>query len=167
MTELTDFSLKLKACESLCHFPETDVATTTSEQDVVCERRKCDLVNFLGEGLCFKNDSLVYPVPNGDRVVRVTSDTGKFGSRDRELNMGVEVLRSIFHNSVELEARVFIDIYVWEPAFLSYSEVFLRGMHCNRTNAIAVLANKDPLFMGFDVVDLVSVTSREDDDRLS
>jgi len=107
------------------------VATTTSEQDVICERRKCDLVNFLGEGLSFKNDSLVYPVPHGDCVVRVTSDTGKFGSRDRELNMGVEVLSSIFHNSVELEARVFIDIYVWEPALLSYSEVFLRGMHCN------------------------------------
>jgi hypothetical protein len=76
LTELSDFTLKLETCEGLSHLPETDVATTASEQNVICVRRESNLVNFLGEGFCLKNNFLNDPVPDSDGIIGVATDTG-------------------------------------------------------------------------------------------
>ena len=46
LTELSDLSLELKACESICHLPELDMRRAGRENDVVRVRRKTASEDF-------------------------------------------------------------------------------------------------------------------------
>lgn len=49
LTVFSDLTLKLETSKSLGKFPESHVTTTSSEKDVVWERREACFENFLTE----------------------------------------------------------------------------------------------------------------------
>ena len=100
-----------------------------SEQDVVCEGRESDLVDLLREGLRFQNNLFVDPLPHSDSEVGVATDTRQFVAGARELNMGVQIFRTVPQNSIELETRVLIDIDVRHSTLLGDREVLLGRVH--------------------------------------
>lgn len=77
--------------------------------------------------------------------------------------MRIEVFSSILEYSIELQCWILIDVNVREASLLSNREVLAGWVHCNGSNTIRILANENLLFMSIDVVDLVSVTSGEND----
>jgi hypothetical protein len=80
--------------------------------------------------------------------------------------MTVQVLGTVLQYTVKLKAWVLVYVDVRRLAFLGDSEVLLGRMNSDGANAIRVLADEHSLLMRFDVVDLVGVASREDDDLL-
>jgi len=107
------------------------MALSTGEQDVVCKRRERYLEYLLREGFSFQNDFLVDPVPDSEGVIGGSSETCEHVTCLRELDMSVSKLGSLPANTVQFEARVLVDINVWELSFLSDGKVLLAGVHCD------------------------------------
>lgn len=77
--------------------------------------------------------------------------------------MRIEVFRTVFHNAVELQGGVLVDVDVREPTLFGYCEELLGRVYCYGADAIRVLAHEHLLFMCVDVVYLIGIARCEND----
>jgi hypothetical protein len=66
--------LKLQTGESLSDFPKSDVTSSTRCQKVLIELRECNSVNILTEGFGFEHQSFLFPFPDCDEKIWISTD---------------------------------------------------------------------------------------------
>lgn len=72
LPKLANFSLQLKPRERFSDLPQLNMPHTRRSENKLGVLREIDAIDFLRKSFRLKNKHLLFPIPERDRVIRVT-----------------------------------------------------------------------------------------------